>query len=92
MGLPHRRPGLACSLSGATRLACAGRPSGQGREGDTGDAEGPPESGARERGHLARRPHAEDHAVPCLLQLFPGDVLALLETSMPLLPLEWPPS
>ncbi|ELR56798.1 Mesoderm posterior protein 1, partial [Bos mutus] len=24
--------------------------------------------------------------------LFPGDVLALLETSMPLLPLEWPPA
>lgn len=50
-GVPPPAARLACSLSGATRLACAGRPSGEGREGGTGDAEGPPESGARERGH-----------------------------------------
>ena len=36
--------------------------------------------------------NAEGLAVPSLLKLFPGDVLALLETWMPLSPLEWPPA
>lgn len=40
----------------------------------------------------AQRPKLRALLFPLSPQLLPGDVLALLETWMPLSPLEWPPA